>query len=139
MSAGATVAFYAYASGTFSRPSDHFILHFDTVITNAGNGYHPHSGVFIAPRSGYYVFTWSFRIQNSAHISTELMVNGSSKGSVFSDTENGVGGNHAGTIVVYINEGDEVFLRTTKFLAKIGDIYSDFVGRTYFAGWLMTL
>lgn len=98
MSAGATVAFYAYASGTFSRPSDHFILHFDTVITNAGNGYHPHSGVFIAPRSGYYVFTWSF---------------------------------------VHINQGDEVFLRTTKFLTDMGDIYSDFVGRTYFAGWLM--
>lgn len=32
------IAFYAYSSHTFPRPSDHFILNFDTIITNLGNG-----------------------------------------------------------------------------------------------------
>lgn len=136
--ADTTIAFYAYSSHTFPRPSDHFILNFDTVITNLGNGYHPHSGTFIATRSGYYVFTWSFRIQGDAHISTELVVNDTPKGSVYYDATEKVGGNTGGTVVVHVNQGDEVFIRTTNTNYNLGDILSDNAGRTYFGGWLLS-
>lgn len=131
------IAFYAYSSHTFTRPSDHFVLIFDTVIPNTGNGYHHHSGIFIAPRSGYYVFTWSFRIQNDAHISTELMVNNSPRSSVYFDSRDEVGGNTAGTIIVHLDFDDEVFVRITGDNYNLGNILSDYIGRTYFGGWLL--
>lgn len=131
------IAFYAYSSHTFTRPSDHFVLIFDTVITNTGNGYHHHSGIFIAPRSGYYVFTWSFRIQNDAHISTELMVNGAPQSSVYFDATDLVGENTAGTVIVHLEFDDEVFVRITADNFNYGDILSDYMGRTYFGGWLL--
>lgn len=129
---------YAYSSHTFPRPSDLFILNFDTIITNLGNGYHPHSGTFIATRSGYYVLTWSFRIQGDAHISTELVVNDTPRGSVYYDATEKVGGNTGGTVVVHVNQGDEVFIRTTNTNYNLGDILSDNAGRTYFGGWLLS-
>lgn len=131
-----TVAFYAYASQKIPSPSSHFILTFDTIITNAGDSFHHHSGTFITPRTGFYVFTWSFRLQNDAHVSTELVVNNVVKGSVYFDANPGVGGNSGGTVVVHVNQGDDVFVRTTQF-ANLGDILSDHIGRTYFAGWLL--
>lgn len=131
------IAFYAYSSHTFTRPSDHFVLIFDTVITNTGNGYHHHSGIFIVPRTGYYVFTWSFRIQNDAHISTELMVNNSPRSSVYFDSRDEVGGNTAGTIIVHLDFDDEVFVRITGDNYNLGNILSDYIGRTYFGGWLL--
>jgi hypothetical protein len=111
-------------------------LTFDTVITNAGNGYHHHSGIFIAPLSGTYAFTWSFRIQNDAYISTELIVNDLAVSAVYFDAEPGVGGNNAGTAVVHVNQGDDVFVRTTS-APILGDILSNQIGRSYFGGWII--
>lgn len=50
------VAFYAYLSSDTPASVAHHIITFDTVIANVGNACHPHSGTFIAPRSGLYVF-----------------------------------------------------------------------------------
>lgn len=126
------IAFYAYSSHTFTRPNNHFILSFETVITNTGHGYHHHSGIFIAPRSGYYVFTWS----NEAYISTELMLNGAPQSSVYFDARDGVGGNTAGTVIVHLDFDDEVSVRINGDNNNYGNILSDSRGRTYFGGWL---
>lgn len=40
-------------------------LAFDIVKTNNGNGYHASTGVFIAPETGIYVFTWTIREYNN--------------------------------------------------------------------------
>jgi hypothetical protein len=130
------VAFYAYLTHKITSPSAHDVLTFDTTITNIGNAYHQHSGIFIAPRAGTYVFTWSFRIQNDAHMSTELVVNNVAVGVVYFDATNGVGGNKAGTAVVHVQEDDAVFIRTSS-ANNLGDIISDLLGRPYFAGWLL--
>ncbi|XP_062619549.1 uncharacterized protein LOC134281099 [Saccostrea cucullata] len=135
-SAGTTVAFYAYVSHKLASPGSHIVIAFDTVITNIGNGYHPHSGIFIAPRTGTYVFTWSFRIQNDAHLSTELIVNEKAISAVFFDATNGVGGNSAGTAVAQLNQNDEVFVRITTS-NNLGDILSDVIGRSYYGGWMI--
>ena len=131
------VAFYAYSTHTFTSPSNLFVLTFDNVITNVGNGYHHHSGLFIAPRTGLYVFTWSFRIQNDAYISTELVVNESAKSAVYFDANPGIGGNKAGTVVTHVNQGDDVFVRVTQN-NNLGNIISDRIGRTYFGGWMIS-
>ena len=45
------------------------------------------------------------------------------KGSVYFDAHPGVGGNSGGTVVVHVNQGDDVFVRTTQF-ANLEDIRS---------------
>lgn len=47
------VAVHAYLSTNVPAYSAvHYIIAFDKVVTNVGNGYHSHLGTFIAPRSG---------------------------------------------------------------------------------------
>jgi hypothetical protein len=46
---------------------------FDHVITNNGNGYSKHSGLFTAPRDGTYYFTTSFLSRSgSVHLQMHL-------------------------------------------------------------------
>lgn len=47
MLVGVIVVFYVYVFGIFLRFSDYFILYFDIVIMNVGNGYYLYFGVFI--------------------------------------------------------------------------------------------
>lgn len=62
----------------------------------------------------------------------------SPKGSVYYDATEKVGGNTGGTVVVHVNQGDEVFIRTTNTNYNLVDILSDNAGRTYFGGWLFS-
>lgn len=49
---------------------DHHIITFDNVQTNVGNGYNKHTGSFIVPQSGVYVFTWTLVISSTSEVGT---------------------------------------------------------------------
>ena len=55
------MAFYAQRSSDIpaNLVTANLVIVFDNVKTNAGNGYHPSTGVFIVPESGMYVFSWT--------------------------------------------------------------------------------
>lgn len=130
------VAFYAVMSRPLTNPGDQHTFIFDEVKINAGNGYRPHSGVFIAPNTGIYAFTWSMRLYGTEHHSAQLMVKGHVHGAVFLT----VGGssnndNVSGTGVAFMNEGDDAFIRTAT--GNLGKIESDSSGYTAFGGWLI--
>ncbi|XP_056014772.1 uncharacterized protein LOC130052798 [Ostrea edulis] len=129
-------AFYAYLSKDFISPGGHNILTFDTVITNKGNAYHPTSGTFIAPRSGLYVFTWTIRMFGESHHSTELLVNNNVAGVTHFNSANLVDGSVSGIVVVHVNQGDGVLLKTAASF-NAGSINSDHNGRSSFAGWAL--
>ena len=57
-------------------------------MINNGNYYHPADGVFVAPISGVYMFSWNTITYNSKGLYTELRVESGVKGSV---------GSYAGT------------------------------------------
>ncbi|XP_062591680.1 uncharacterized protein LOC134253183 [Saccostrea cucullata] len=135
-SLGNVVAFYAYLSKDVPSPSAHHILTFDYVITNAGNAYHPHSGTFIVPRSGFYVFTWTIRMYGTSQHPTELLVNNYSVGAIYLNSGNAIDGCVTGTVVVHVNQGDDVLLRTYDSWNG-GDIVSRPEGRSSFAGWAL--
>lgn len=132
-----SVAFYAYfSSSSIPATSPHYILAFDKVITNVGNAYHPHMGTFIAPRSGLYVFTWTIRLWGHRYHNTELLVDNNVVHVTYFNPANVVDGSVTGIVVVHVDQGDDVLVRTGSQL-NVGDIGNDFNGRSSFAGWIL--
>ena len=130
------VAFYAYMTTSMVNPGSHQILKFDHVMTNIGHGYHNNTGVFIAPTSGVYVFSWTIRTSAGAIHSVEFIVNNEIYGSLYRDTNSYNDGHSSETSIVRVQTGDDVYLRikTDQCYSK-GSIRSDACGRTSFAGW----
>jgi hypothetical protein len=104
------------------------------VKTNQGNAYHPTTGVFMVPQTGIYVFTWTIRIDGSRSHSTQLVVNTESVGIVHLNAGGTGIGEVTGIVVVHVNTGDDVFVRTHENYNS-GFISSDVAGRSSFAGW----
>jgi hypothetical protein len=132
------IAFYAYMTKDTPTITIRHSLTFDVVKTNLGNGYHPATGVFIAPESGVYVFTWSIRENGNDYHPTELMVNTDVLGVLFVNAD---GGSSTGTgvVVTHVNAGDDVFIRTSFFGPNnAGGVGSNDAGRSSFAGWKLS-
>ena len=128
------VAFYAFMSKDEAAPSSHFTLKFDTVKTNIGNGYNFHSGTFVAPVSGTYVFTYTIYANIRGAIFLSIYVNEEIYGGSTCDTqEAGDYDSDTTTIVASLQLGDSVNVRTTS--ASSAMIKSNGPLRTTFAGW----
>lgn len=129
------VAFYAYMSSDL-QSGIHHTIPFDVVKTNDGNGYHYNTGIFVAPESGVYVFTWTIRMTFDSQHSFELVVNNVAYGATFMRTHTPEDQNVSGTVVVHVNQNDDVFLRThVSYAYNAGNIRSDQYSRSSFAGW----
>ena len=131
-----TVAFFAQMSSKIpasEATGDHIIV-FDVVKTNAGNGYHPSTGVFMVPESGIYVFSWSFSYSDRHYHSIQLMVNNNMESVFHLHTDDGDWLSGTGVAVLHVNKGDDVFVRISA-LRHYGDIHSDNFERSTFTGW----
>lgn len=69
-----TVAFFAYMNWDQETPSRRHILIFDVVRTNLGDHF-KFSGIFNAPQSGTYVFTWEGYCFVKGYSSFQIVVN----------------------------------------------------------------
>ncbi|XP_062601954.1 uncharacterized protein LOC134263581 [Saccostrea cucullata] len=132
-----TVAFYAYLSKTIPAFVGHHIITFDVMVTNVGNGYHPYTGIFIAPRAGIYVFAWTIRMYGSSSHTTELVVNSNVVGAVFLNPLSHIDGSVSNVVAVHVNKGDDVYIRTGDD-RNSGDIMSHSWGRSSFTGWMLS-
>ena len=130
-----SIAFFAYFSTNNDASSTHHILAFDKVITNIGNAYHSHSGTFIAPRSGVYVFIWTVRMYGNSYHTTELVHDNNVINSIHLNPANNIDGTVTGTAVVHVNQGDDVLIRTGNI--SNGFILSNTAGLSSFAGWIL--
>lgn len=130
------VAFYAYLSTDIPASISHHIIAFDTATTNVGNAYHPHSGTFIAPRSGLYVFTWTIRLYMDYYHTTELLVNNNVVNWIYFSPASNIDGSVSSTAVVQVNQGDDVLIRTGSSHHS-GEIVGDVNGVSSFAGWIL--
>eukprot|EP00105_Crassostrea_gigas_P003159 XP_011415918.1 PREDICTED: complement C1q tumor necrosis factor-related protein 2 [Crassostrea gigas] len=131
-SSNGTIAFSAYLTTALSSPGNLRTLIFDAIFTNEGNGYNHHIGVFIAPRTGLYVFTWTIRT-SSGYFNTQLLVNGLIYGWVYSASNYHYDSSSA-TAVVRVVAGQSVYIRTGP-ANNGGTIYSGNEGFSTFSGW----
>lgn len=121
---------------------------FDTVENNLGNGYNKTTGIFTAPTSGLYAFTWTVQAagkhvvkpinSNSQYgeINAALMQNEAVKGVIVADTEKQYDiGSATGFVVLETKAGDRFRIAVTEWNGQ-GDIYSSNKnGRTAFSGF----
>ncbi|XP_052685358.1 uncharacterized protein LOC128165154 [Crassostrea angulata] len=129
-------AFSAYVSVYETDISKDFTIHFDTIVTNIGNHYNKHTGIFTAPQHGVYVFTWNLYCNTGGYIQSQLVVNSNVVGAMLTNAQGASNiRSHTGIVVVEVNQGDVVFVRTHPTHSHIGNLYSYIDWRSSFNGW----
>ncbi|XP_071128126.1 uncharacterized protein [Mytilus edulis] len=133
-----TVAFYALMSHDELNPGPHHTIAFDLVKTNIHNSYNPFTGAFTAPIYGVYGFIYTLRMNCRNYGTFEIMKNDEVEGTIHVNVVNGCSGQFStGSIIVILNIGDTVYVRTHSTLTPSGLIQSNIHGGPYFAGWLI--
>lgn len=130
------VAFCAYMSTSEASPSLHHVLVFDNVQTNIGSAYDRISGMFTAPVDGVYVFSCTIFSDRHSFIYSQIVVNTQSFTNMITDSDE-VSDFHSstGVIVVSLNRGDKVYIRTHPTYLSHGSVHSGVFGNTLFNGW----
>ena len=129
------VAFYAYMNRAERNIGTHHQLVFDVPVTNHGNGYNKHTGIFTAPRSGVYVFSFTIFPDRGSSIAVNIYRNSEVVGQVYSLIGNP---NFSGTSMVAVLSmtiGDVTFIRTSSTTPSSGSIFSNTDVKSSFAGW----
>lgn len=130
------VAFHAYMSHHEENVGHHQTIIFDQVITDAGGNYNRHTGVFTSPSQGAYAFSWTLYCLGEGYFNSELVANSNVVGALFCSGEGATGIRHTtGVVVININQGDVVFVRTHPTGTVIGKVYSTISSRSSFTGW----
>lgn len=83
---------------------------FDVIVTNLGNAYNNHVGVFVAPVAGTYVFSTTLVSRHFAAAHAQFVVNGSDITNMYvSGGSSGTGDDTTSqTIVLQLQKGDDV-------------------------------
>ena len=128
--------FSAYVSTFETELSKDHIIRFDTIVTNIGSHYNQHSGLFTAPEQGVYVFSWNLYCHSGGYIFSQLVVNSNVVGSMFTIGEGATDiRSITGVVVVQVNAGDVVYVRTHPTQSHSGNLYSHPDYRSSFSGW----
>ena len=102
---------------------------FEDVHINAGNAFHVLHGLFIAPRSGIYLFSASVMGHpNSPGIIATIMKNGNKLVNIYGMPQQY--GQGSASIVTQLNAGDEVWVASTQISSATyyGDLFTSFMG-----------
>jgi len=126
------VAFFASKVNTQTNIGVDQVITFDRVGLNLGDGFHPVHSIFIAPRSGVYLFSSSIMTfyNNPAEVQAAITVNGITIAMVFGHGDSGRHDQGAQTVIVNLKVNDEVDVRNVKFDHDVvyGNLYSSFSG-----------
>jgi hypothetical protein len=85
------------------------VVRFDHVITNAGSGFDPVSGIFRPPVSGLYFFTVVIMSHAGEDIETQIVKNGTPLLNAYSG-DSTTWNQGSQTTVVHLNVGDDVYI-----------------------------
>ena len=128
-----SVYFYVQRSTHFK--TEGVPITFEVTRLNVGNAMNAGSGIFTAPKSGIYFFSFSGIGGANSFIFPQLYLNGNLIGSGEADTESTDYPTFILQSTIQLNAGDQVSLKLrsdgTGFLLDSGDHY------THFTGWLL--
>jgi hypothetical protein len=134
---GRIPAFHAVISvGEIAHLGDHQPIVFNSVKLNHGNVYNNGDGVFTAPTSGTYAFTWRIMIDGARHQFTQLVVNGAIYQHAYVHTADASETETDTTFtLVDMSAGSTAWIRTNMVATDGRAIH----GNTYstFSGWLL--
>ena len=82
-------------------------------MINNGNHYHPTDGIFIAPISGVYMFSWSTLTFDSKSLFTELRVEKKVKGAVASYAGSGFYTPVSTSLLCHVKKEEHVWVQTS--------------------------
>ncbi|XP_062589195.1 uncharacterized protein LOC134250866 [Saccostrea cucullata] len=134
------IAFTALLSSCIQHPSVGHTFIFDIVKTNighVGSGYNKYSGHFMAPEEGIYVFSWTVVADFHSFVRSQIVINGCEFSYIMTDSDE-IHDIHSasGLITVYLNHGDDVYIRTHSTIPGHGNVCSGGIyGFTSFSGW----
>lgn len=108
-----------------ANPGPDHTLIFRSVVTNIGNHYNQHNGMFTCPSYGVYAFSWTIVVGD--YIGTQLVVNSKVVGAMYTtafhldDIQTSTG-----MAIVEVNQGDVVYVRVNSDTSvnHRGDIHS---------------
>ncbi|XP_062567278.1 collagen alpha-2(VIII) chain-like [Saccostrea cucullata] len=107
------ISFFAKLSRSVRITKRHQTVVYDLAQTNNENGYNPKNGIFTCPQSGTYVFMWNTLIYVRTYIRLEIVVSGTALYGILEDTEEaGDYDSATGSVIVNLNVGDKVFIRS---------------------------
>lgn len=110
----------------------------ETVFLNLANGYHEQNGVFIAPKTGLYIFSASVLTFNSNQVVVVAIVkNGEDLARIYGYANAGYHDQGSTTVVTHLNVADQVWLRRDASCAHetiYGARYTTFSGALLVAG-----
>lgn len=123
-------ASFAQNHATTTLNKDSFIV-FDTVTLNLGGGYHPSHGLFIAPRTGVYLFSVSVTaVSIDERLHADIEKNGVEVAGCVAYDKNGVHHQCSVSVVISLSVGDEVFVKIERWdhVTIYGDRLTSFTG-----------
>ncbi|XP_062573391.1 complement C1q tumor necrosis factor-related protein 2-like [Saccostrea cucullata] len=130
------VAFSVYVSKEDTDIAKDQSIKFDSIVSNIGNHYNPLSGIFIAPQHGIYVFKWNLYCHTNGLIYSQIVHNSNVVGATLTTGQGSTNvRTTTGVVVVEVNQGDVVFVRTHPTQGHIGNLCSSHDLRSSFTGW----
>ena len=121
-------------------PGHHHTFIFDRVVTNIGSNYNHHTGIFTCTESGVYVFAWTVFCNHGSYYTSELIMNSNTEGGITCESfhrhpEYDFMNSASSVVVLQLNSGDVVYVRTDPTNGMDGQIFSHYSMRTSFTGW----
>ncbi|XP_060569508.1 complement C1q-like protein 4 [Ruditapes philippinarum] len=102
---------------------------FSDVITNIGNGYNNHHGVFVAPVSGLYMFSTTLLSGKNVEFAASIEINGSDVVRMYERGTDNRHGSATQIVIVHLSKGDDVSVQSLSADHTYwGDKYCSFSG-----------
>jgi hypothetical protein len=94
------------------------ILVFEKVVMNIGGHYNNIDGIFIAPKTGIYLFAWTVCTINTNYVMTELMVDNTMISRAGENEKSGHYDCGSMTAVCRMDKDKHAWIRTTAYGSK---------------------
>ncbi|XP_076114590.1 uncharacterized protein LOC143082667 [Mytilus galloprovincialis] len=109
------VMFYAIIKNRrFDLQKDSTVV-FEELVINKGHHYNQNSGIFVAPKSGIYLFSWTVSTETTGYIIAELVIENNVISSTGNTDTNGGYQSASMTGLGRMEKNDHAFIRTTGF------------------------